>query len=108
VNVTVRIVGFVGNHPPGATTSIICAVVVTDPPQPGATVTITFAGPGLLPPQSITVTLNAQGQAQIRGNIGTFGTYTANAVITVNGQQFTGTATVIVTSVSTECPVVGQ
>jgi hypothetical protein len=52
--------------------------------------------------------LNAQGQAQIRGNIGTFGTYTANAVITVNGQQFTGTATVIVTSVSTECPVVGQ
>jgi hypothetical protein len=107
-----------GTPPPGWThdmpgiSSLECKVIRTSPAQPGATFSATTTGPveggpsGVLSPQPITGTLNANGQAALQVRIDRVGTYINVVTVTSGTVTKPASATVTVTSAANTCPQV--
>jgi hypothetical protein len=107
-----------GTPPPGWThdmpgiSSLECKVIRTSPAQPGATFSATTTGPveggpsGVLSPQPVTGTLNANGQAALQVRIDRVGTYINVVTVTSGTVTKPASATVTVTSEANTCPVV--
>ena len=84
--------------------SLVCGVVVSNPPQPGAQFTVTGSGIGLLPGQAATGTLNASGRGTFQLRIILLGTYGLNATVVSNSVTRTATGSVNVTAANNTCP----
>jgi hypothetical protein len=105
-----------GTPPPGwihdmpGISSLECKVIRTSPAQPGATFSATTTGPaegglsGVLTPQPVTGTLNANGQAALQVRIDRVGTYINIVTVTSGTVQKSASATVTVTSEDNTCP----
>jgi len=93
------------NHPPGTNFSLVCGLIMTDPPQPGATHTVALSGPAVVANQNISGTLSPNGQAPFQVQILQVGPYTAFvSVRSTTNVQSTATGMVNVTGGNNTCP----
>jgi hypothetical protein len=103
------------NHPAGATESVECKVITTNPARPGATWTATITGPaagdppgspsGVIPGEETkSGVLDENGRAELRVRIRRVGTYTNVVTVTSSGVSRGATATVTVTGAPNTCP----
>jgi hypothetical protein len=81
-----------------------CVKITTSPPQPGATWSVTWTGPGNVGTHTRTGTLDANGEAFYRLAIHQVGTYTATVSVTSNGVTVNASSSVPVTSAPGTCP----
>jgi hypothetical protein len=99
-------------HDMPGVSSLECKVIKTTPAQAGATFSATTTGPteggasGVLTPQPVTGTLDANGQAELEVRINRLGTYMNVVTVTVGGVQRSATQTITVLSTPNTCPVV--
>ncbi|HYO45114.1 MAG TPA: tail fiber domain-containing protein [Gemmatimonadota bacterium] len=110
----------VNQPPPGwlhdqpGVSSLECKVIQTTPPQPGATFSATATGPteggasGVLTPQPVTGTLDANGRAQLQVRINRLGTYVNVVTVTVGSVQRSATQNITVLSAPNTCPVLSS
>lgn len=98
-------------HDMPGVSSLECKVIQTTPAQPGASFTATTTGPteggasGVLTPQPVTGTLDANGRAQLQVRINRLGTYSNVVIVTVGSVQRAATQTITVLSAPNTCPV---
>ncbi len=94
-------------HPAGANFSEACAIITTNPGQPGAAFFVSTTGPAVSPNQNVSGVLNPNGQADFRVAILNVGQYTFTVTVrsTANVER-TAAASVIVTSANSTCPTV--
>ena len=82
-----------------------CKLITTDPPQPEATYRVETMGPGVVPGQNITGTLDSAGQGRFQVRINQVGPYTNIVFVTSRTNvQRNATATVTVTGANSTCP----
>ena len=88
--------------------SLECKIISTSPAQAGATWSATVTGPGVISGQTFGGTLNANGQAELRVRINSFGTYTNNVTVTSGGVTRNASANVTVGPAANTCAAVAS
>ena len=81
-----------------------CVGISTTPPQPGATWTTTWTGPGVVGANSRTGTFNASNLVVDRQPINLVGTYNLHVVVVSGSLTRTADASVVVTAAQGTCP----
>jgi hypothetical protein len=98
-------------HDMPGVSSLECKVIQTSPAQPGATFSATATGPteggpsGVLTPQPVTGTLDANGRAELQVRINRIGTYQNTVTVTVGGVTRMATQTITVLPTPNTCPL---
>jgi hypothetical protein len=87
----------------GPGSSETCVEITTSPPQPGASYTVTWSGPGTVGGTTRSGTLDSNGRATDRQPINQFGTYTVNVSVTAGGVTRTANGSTNVTSAQGAC-----
>jgi hypothetical protein len=88
----------------GITDSDLCTGLITNPPRPGATYTITWTGPGIIGANQRTDVFDGSGRALARQRIVDFGMHTVAVTSTANGFTANASAQINVTPAAGTCP----
>jgi hypothetical protein len=84
-------------------TSEVCVVVSTTPPQANASAQASISGPAVIGSTSATSSLGSSGSAVIRFPISQFGTYSGSVIVGASGVTRSATFSVNVTSAAGTC-----
>src|SRR6185369_2504791 len=91
-------------HIVAGVSSETCVKITTAQPRAGASVSVTWTGPGIVGTATRTLTTDANGEVTDRQAINVLGTYGVTVTVTSNGVAVTTTGSVTVGAGAGTCP----